>query len=226
MSARTAAYAARLTDHKKSGDYDRDELARIAVSDQMRRMHHGLVGARHDVDRLEALAQRLSAEADWLEQSPPAERDPVRWKRPDLMEETVDGEEFANSIDRPVSGRGNPWSVPLRVMRRDDTAEVIVNLGRGYEGAPNRAHGGVVAAIYDDLLGFLLMFDRIVAYTAFIKVDYRNATPLHEDITFTAWVAERDGRKLHMRAECRAGEDIITTCEGLFIEAQVSPLDD
>lgn len=185
----------------------------------MRRIHHGLVGLAHDVDELEQLAARLSGEADWLEKGKHKPRDETRWKRPDLMDAPVDGEEFPNAIDRPVSGRGNPWSVPLRVLREGNNAVVTVNLGKGYEGAPERAHGGVVAAIYDDLCGFLLMLEHVVAFTAFIKVDYKNATPLHEDITFRAWITERDGRKLPMKGECLVGGEVITTCEGLFIVA-------
>lgn len=208
--------------HKTPDQFDRDELARIAVADQMRRVHHALVGLSHPTGELEALADRLSVEADRLSAGGPRVRDEVRWKRPDLMAAPIDGEEFPNAVDRPVSGRGNPWSVPLRVMRNGDRAEATVHLGKGYEGAPDRAHGGVVAAIYDDLFGFLLMFEHLVAFTAFIKVDYRAATPLGADITFSTWISSRDGRKLHMHGECVADGVVITTAEALFIEMDLS----
>lgn len=215
------SHAVRVFDMKPFDDFDQEELARIAVADQMRRMHHGLLGRSHDVGALEDLASRLGEEADRLESGGIRTPKEQRWHRPDDRAMPADGEEFANAIDRPVSGRGNPWSVPMRAFRQGLDAVTTVNLGPGFEGAPNRAHGGVVTAIYDDLCGFLLMLEQVTAFTAYLKVDFQGPTPLGADITYRARVTERDGRKIYMTGECLAEDQVITTCEGLFLSASL-----
>lgn len=194
-----------------------EDQGRVAVADQLRRGLHGLVGFEHDAEDLAVLAAGLSELFDGLSTETPRTKAGGKWESPDLIVVPDDGEEFPNSIDRPVSGPGNPWSVPLQVMRRGDRAEATVVLGAGYEGAPARSHGGVVSAIFDDLCGFLLILERSLAYTASLTISYHAGTPLDTPITFGAWVSERDGRKLRMKGECRSGEELLTTCEALFI---------
>jgi len=140
--------------------------ARVELADAMRRITHAIVGRSHDASHLRALAARLSADADELERGPERFKEMKRWTDPEAyLYVPDDGHEFANAPDRPVSGFGNPWSVPLRVMRDGDRAVTTVTLGRGHEGPPMRCHGGVVAAIYDDLLGYLT-----VLHLAFIPL--------------------------------------------------------
>ncbi len=209
-----------------TSDLSDDDLARIAVADQMRRMHHLLVGRSHDPAAMESLARRLGEEADLLAENERREKRLDRWLTPEDLLVPGEGEEFVNDVDRPVSGRGNPWSVPLRVYREGDKAVTTVNLDRGFEGAPKRSHGGVVSAIYDDLCGFLLVLGADTAFTAFLTINYKAATPLEEDLRFSAWITKREGRKIFMEGECRLvgapGDAPITTCEGLFINAPLA----
>ena len=91
-------------------------------------------------------------------------------------------------------------------------------LGPAFEGAPNRAHGGVVAAVFDDLMGFVLTIHESPAYTAELTVRYRRPTPVGEEIEFRARLAGRKGRRLHIEAEATdATGTKIATAEGLFI---------
>ena len=91
-------------------------------------------------------------------------------------------------------------------------------LGPAFEGAPNRAHGGVVAAVFDDLMGFVLTIHESPAYTAELTVRYRRPTPVGEEIEFRARLADRKGRRLHIEAEATDSEGTkIATAEGLFI---------
>ena len=145
----------------------------------------------------------------------------VSFTEPGIMPTPADGEEFFNSPDRPVSGLGHPWSIPLRVFRKGDRAVSDVVLGRGFEGAPHMAHGGFVAAIFDDLLGFLLMLEGVMAFTASLTVNFHRGTPIGAPLRFEAWTDRTDGRKLFLAGECRdANGELLTSSEGLFIDAR------
>jgi hypothetical protein len=57
--------------------------------------------------------------------------------------------------DRAVGGRSNPTSrTPGSVRRRRRGRRGCA--GRAFEGAPGRAHGGIVAAAFDDVTGFVI----------------------------------------------------------------------
>lgn len=193
--------------------------AREAAAAQLRRLHHELVGREHDLDELAEITADLDALGDRLEKGSPRHRPP--WKRRDASMVPAEGEAFTLDFDRPVSGPGNPWSVPTPIIRRGDRAETTVVLGPGYEGAPQRAHGGIVAAIYDDLAGFNLVLETVNAFTGWIRIDYRAATPINESITFSTWVDRIEGRKVTIRGECRWNDEVITTCEALFITIDI-----
>lgn len=130
-----------------------------------------------------------------------------------------DGEEFYNSPMRPISGVGTAWSIPLHVFRDGNDAVTTVTLGPAHEGAPERSHGGFVAAIYDDLLGFLLMLRGAIAFTAYLKVNYVAGTPIGKPIEFRCRIDRVEGKKLFLVGECHDGDELLTTCEALFIDA-------
>ncbi len=205
-----------------------EEQARIDVSDRLRLGLHRLVGSDHDEATLRAVVKALDEALEPLANAPRRTRELGKWADPDGIEAPADGEAFNNSIDRPVSGPGNPWSIPLHVIRRDDRAVTTVNLGPGYEGAPDRAHGGVVSAIFDDLCGFLLTLDLVIAFTASLTINYHAGTPLNSPLTYSAWIEKREGRKMYMRGECRVGDEdpegeLVTSCTALFISIDAFP---
>jgi len=200
-------------------DPQETDAGRIAVADEMRALLHNIVGRDHSVEALESIADQLAAVNETAQQAEVRQKSTARFDYPDRVFVPADGEAFHNSIDRPISGPGNPFAIPLHVERHGDKAVTTVMLGPGYEGAPTRSHGGIVAAIYDDLLGFLTMLQQGMAFTAYLTVNYRAATPINEELTFSAWVSHREGRKLFMAGECQdATGATVTTCEALFIE--------
>ena len=47
-----------------------------------------------------------------------------------------------------------------------EEAVARVRLGHAFEGAPGRAHGGIVASIFDDVMGIVLTIHSTPAFTA------------------------------------------------------------
>lgn len=198
---------------------DTETERRAAAAEQIRRLHHALVGHEHDPETLDAVSELLGRAADRLEAGPPRSREP--WTGRSDKDIPSDGTEFELDFERPVSGPGNPWSIPTPIHREGNKAVTTVTLDRGYEGAPGRSHGGIIAAIYDDLCGYNLVLEATLAFTGWIRIDYRAGTPLHEPITFRTWVDERNGRKLAIRGDCRTADGtVLSTCDSIFITVQ------
>lgn len=163
------------------------------------------------------MAEQWKLAADRMEASNRRVRAP--WTGRDPKDIPDDGSTFTLDFDRPVSGPGNPWSLPTPIVRDGDRATTTVVIESGYEGAPGRSHGGMIAAIYDDLAGYNLVLEAVLAFTGWIRIDYRAATPLHVPLTFSTWVASTQGRKMQIVGECRTEDGtLLTTCDSLFIK--------
>jgi acyl-coenzyme A thioesterase PaaI-like protein len=107
--------------------------------------------------------------------------------------------------------------VAIKVHREGAEAVAKVTLGPAFEGAPGRAHGGVVAAIFDDAMGFVLSMERTPAYTGRLTVSYLAPTPVGEELEFRARLRDRTGRKLFIDGTAYHGSARVAEAEGLFI---------
>jgi len=128
------------------------------------------------------------------------------------------GRRAANPMaDRAVGGPANPLAAEFDVEY--ETNEVVVRtvLGAAYEGAPGRAHGGMVAALFDDITGFVLPLVGTPAYTGRLTVHYHRPVPIEVPLEFRTSIRSRDGRKLHAEARCTADGERVATADVLFI---------
>ena len=58
--------------------------------------------------------------------------------------------------------------------------------------------------------------------TVSLKVSYRQPTPLHVPVTFTATVTEARGRNTLVAAACHSGDKLLSRCEGHFVRIDPS----
>jgi acyl-coenzyme A thioesterase PaaI-like protein len=119
--------------------------------------------------------------------------------------------------DRPVLGPTNPFAVESTSSIVGDEAVTTLTLGPGFEGAPGRAHGGIVAAIFDDVTGHVLRVVGTPAYTGSLTVRYHRPTPIDVPLEFRAWLERREGRRLHIEGACTADGARVASCDALFI---------
>lgn len=129
----------------------------------------------------------------------------------------ADGTVFVSYPDRPVSGAASPWGVDLIVSRDGDAVVGRCTLRAAHEGAPGRSHGGVTAAIFDDLFGFVLAIHQLVAFTGELSVRYSGPAPLHVPVEFRARLVDRQRRKLFMEAEASSDGVAFATSKATFI---------
>ena len=90
-------------------------------------------------------------------------------------------------------------------------------LRRAFEGAPGRAHGGIVAAVFDDVTGFVIGKLREPAFTGELTVRYVKPVPIETLLEMRARLVDRERRKLFITAECRDCGDLVATCKAIYI---------
>lgn len=104
------------------------------------------------------------------------------------------------------------------------TVESVVTLDTHHQGAPGLAHGGVIAAVFDEALGALQAFVQEPAVTAHLGVDYRRPVPIGTPVHVLSRLDARDGRKLRVSAEAHLGAvdgPVAATATGLFVVVPV-----
>jgi acyl-coenzyme A thioesterase PaaI-like protein len=200
--------------------HDRDMLARVRAATALRRLGHGIVGHDMSESLLSSIADQVEAWLPDVEAGAGRSRSIETMKR-HMFEPPAEGAPIGTFPDCVVSGEANPMGLDVQFFRDGDEAVSHVVLGPAFEGAPNRAHGGVVAAIFDDLMGFVLTIYESPAYTAELTVRYRRPTPVGEEIEFRSRLKSRTGRRLHIEAEATDVSDPtgprIAEATGLFI---------
>jgi len=192
------------------------EALRTAAAASMRALSHSFTAHEPDDDVLVHIAE-AAAELTLEVDGSPA-RDRLQLMRRGI-DESLMGLGFE---DRAVGGASNPTSVELEV-RYDDT-EVIadVTLRRAFEGAPGRAHGGIVAAAFDDVTGFVIAQLQEPAFTGELTVRYLAPVPVDEPLEIRARLDGRERRKLFISGEVRADGTVIATCRAIYITVDPS----
>ncbi len=133
---------------------------------------------------------------------------------------TTDASGAVESVVFPdcfVSGLANPMGMEARLSVANEGATLEVELGAAFEGAPGRAHGGAVAALIDEVMGFAQSAAGTVSFTGRLTLNYRAPTPVGQPLKAHAWVSERNGRKLTLKAELRSEDTLLVEAEALFI---------
>ena len=124
--------------------------------------------------------------------------------------------------DRAVGGSSNPMSLELGVRYDADEVVADVVLRSAFEGAPGRAHGGIIAAAFDDVTGFLIAKLREPAFTVELTVRYLAPVRVEEPLEIRARIDGRERRKLFISAEGRVAEAVVATCQATYLTVDPS----
>jgi acyl-coenzyme A thioesterase PaaI-like protein len=182
------------------------------TGDALRRIVHRLHGSPAPAEELAEVATELERLAERLEvfprgsiyegfgESPLAGRDPHAF--------------FDHS---PMLGRANPLAPPIELWEEGGLMRGRVAFGSAYEGPPGCAHGGYVAAAFDEVLGSTQSLAGRPGMTGRLTVHYRSPTPLHTELRFESRVTQVSGRKTLTHGTLHAGDRLCAEAEGLFI---------
>jgi acyl-coenzyme A thioesterase PaaI-like protein len=197
--------------------------ARLAAAAALRRLGNAFVSHQVDDAHLREITEQVTALLPAVEAAPGRAHAFLSRGPDSLADRMAGGEETApDSVfpDCVVSGRANPMGMEAKLWREGGGALMEVTLGPAFEGAPGRAHGGVVAALFDELMGLALSTTGSLAFTGRLAVTYRAPTPLGVLLQGRAWFSHQTGRKLTIAAELHSGPTLLAEAEGLFITVE------
>ena len=125
----------------------------------------------------------------------------------------------------PIIGYANPIAPPVEVWlgeNADGLPEIHgrVTFGYQYEGPPTCVHGGVIAELFDELMGAANVIADKPAMTGTLTVRYRKPTPLLTPLDLVARCQSSEGRKVHTWAAIYHEGAITAEAKGLFIEVR------
>ena len=184
------------------------------LADELRRIIHRLVLVRPDAADLRRAADGAKEFADALDRLRP---------RGGTGEVSEAGLRPNDPIRHsPLSGTSNPLAPPMmtvQIREGEDgpegrRTEGTVRFGAAYEGPPGHVHGGLIAAMFDELLG---RSQLVPGFTGSLTVWYRRPTPLDRELQVRAWVDRVDGRKRWVRGTCHLDGVLVSEAEGLFL---------
>jgi acyl-coenzyme A thioesterase PaaI-like protein len=191
--------------------------ARIAAAEALRQLGHAVVAHEVGDDVFERITDEVRGLLSLVEAAPERHRTPHDMTHAVFVMPPRQGAGRPHFPDCIVTGKANPMGMAADVVRDGEDAVMRTALGPAFEGAPGRAHGGAVAALFDEVMGFVLSIHATPAYTGRLSVTYRAATPLGVELELRARLRSRHGRKLRIEAEARHGDELIAEAEGLFV---------
>ena len=175
--------------------------ARVEAAQAVSDLVHALVGTVTEDDTLREITQLAREATALLDSAAPRIRTVLDFATVEALRAAGEDTTFLTMGDRPVAGPANPTAVRVE-PRWDDAGAAYADVwfGPAFEAAPGRVHGGMVAAVFDDILGMAMARVRSPGFTE-----------------FKAWVEAPNGRKLVVRSEARLDGRLLAEADALFI---------
>ncbi|MFT4520648.1 MAG: acyl-coenzyme A thioesterase PaaI-like protein [Halioglobus sp.] len=117
----------------------------------------------------------------------------------------------------PISGKRNPLAPPLMLRKEDGDIHGEAIFSPTYAGPPNSVHGGIIAAVFDEILAMANVISGNAGFTGTLTIRYHKTTPLNTPIELWGTNVRQDGRKQISRGEMRVDGVVTASAEGLFI---------
>jgi len=133
-------------------------------------------------------------------------------------------EEERRHVGRGCFGCGdlNPKGLKLTFRLEDGVAVAEFDPDPGHQGYPGLMHGGLVATILDEAMGWAIYGRGIWAMTARMQVRFRRSVPLDRRLRVSARVTSQRHRLVQARAELH-DEDGALLAEGEGAFLRVTP---
>jgi len=126
----------------------------------------------------------------------------------------------------PMIGYANPLSPPVDIwaVRGEDGRYELrgrVSFGYAYEGPPTCVHGGVIAGLFDELLGSVNIGTGRPGMTGTLTVKYRRPTPLLTPLDLVARQTSVEGRKIFAWGGIYHDGVLMAEADAVFIQVEV-----
>ena len=195
------------------------ELPINQVAGALRRIGAVTIGQPVDDEDLADAAAALAAVADRLEEAATRAKRRRNTPGPSGFPGMHPQDHFPTS---PMIGYANPISPPVEVWAvpgEDGQRELRgrVTFDYPFEGPPTCVHGGVIAELFDELLGLSNILAGLGAMTGTLTVRYRRPTPLLAPLEIAARHTRRDGRKVYSWGGLYHKGELTAEADGVFI---------
>lgn len=104
-------------------------------------------------------------------------------------------------------GRLNPSGLHLEFDVARDRAETRYTGRKEHEGYEGALHGGIVAALLDETMGWAIFHQGIWGVTAKLSVTYRRPVPVGEELRVVGEVARHRGRAIEIHGTIARASD-------------------
>jgi acyl-coenzyme A thioesterase PaaI-like protein len=118
-------------------------------------------------------------------------------------------------------GSSNPMGLGMRFRLEDGRAVAEFRPEPHHQGFPGHMHGGLVATMLDEAMGWAVYGQGVWAVTARMSVRFREPVPLSGPLLVAGWVTRTRGPLLDARAEIRTSEGaLLAEAEGVFMRVR------
>ncbi len=112
----------------------------------------------------------------------------------------------------------NPLGLHLSFRMENGEVKAPFTPQAEHQGWPGFMHGGLVATMLDEAMGWVTMSHGIWAVTGKINVRYRDPVPLFQPVTVVGMIAKNRGRWVTVRAEVRSSEGaVLSEADAIFM---------
>jgi uncharacterized protein (TIGR00369 family) len=118
-------------------------------------------------------------------------------------------------------GGANPRGMQLAFEQDDATRRMrgVFRIPAEYQGGPGFVHGGIVATLLDEVMAKVNRFEKDIAVTGEMTVEYLKPIRVGEELTVEGWETERNGRLRMRQGEIRnASGTVLARGRGKFVE--------
>jgi uncharacterized protein (TIGR00369 family) len=118
-------------------------------------------------------------------------------------------------------GGANALGMQLAFEQDDSTHRIrgVFRIGAQYQGGPGFVHGGIVATLLDEVMAKVNRFEKDIAVTAELTVEYLKPVRVEQEVTVEGWEVERNGRLRMRQGEIRDSSGaVLARGRGKFVE--------
>ncbi len=198
--------------HKRTSDATTEQRNALAhMSNLLRQMIEDSITIDADSSKITEINQLLEEAASQVK-SHRSNKRALEYYNPDFGE-------LMNNIQpySAISGVYNAVAGPVMFSQKGNKVIGKVSYGLAYEGPANCVHGGIISGVYDQLMAIASMASGRSGPTAYLHVEYKNKTPLFEELEFQAWITKEENQKVIVQGQCLHNGDVVSTAEALFI---------
>jgi acyl-coenzyme A thioesterase PaaI-like protein len=123
-------------------------------------------------------------------------------------------------------GADHPAGLHLSVVAGEGVGVLgTLEVGELHQGAPGLAHGGLLAAAFDEAMGYVNWLIRVPAVTGRLETDFRRPVPVGSTLYLDARAVGVAGRRVFIHADGRldaADGDLAVSAAAVFVQVDLA----